>query len=61
VDKESPADIRVIAATQPVLREKRARNEFRQNLYDGMVEVELIRPRLRDIPEDIQRIVRAGE
>jgi DNA-binding NtrC family response regulator len=58
VDAESKADIRVIAATQPVLREKLACNTFRQDLYDRLAEVELTTPRLRDIPEDIQRIVR---
>lgn len=58
VDKESKADIRLIAATQPILREKLASNGFRQDLYDRLAEVELTTPRLRDIPEDIQRIVR---
>lgn len=56
--KERKADVRIIAGTQPVLREKLRRGEFREDLYYRLAEVEIPTPPLAAIPEDIPRIIR---
>lgn len=56
-DTEKAADVRLVAAAQPVIYEKIADGEFRSDLYYRIAEVELCTPRLADLPEDIGRIV----
>jgi len=57
-DKDSTADIRVVAAAQPALKEKIASGKFRLDLFYRIAQVEVETPSLADVPEDIIRIVR---
>ena len=56
--KVKRADIRVIAAAQPVLFEKLETGEFRPDLYYRLSEIVLEAPSLAQVPDDIIRVVR---
>ncbi len=57
-DKPRESNVRFIAATQPILREKMRKGEFRQDLYYRVAEVCIETPRLAEVPDDILNIVR---
>ncbi len=57
-NKERRANIRIVAGTQPVLRDRMRRGLFRDDLYHRLAEVEIVTPPLAAIPEDIPRIIR---
>ena len=57
-NKVEYSDVRFIAAAQPVLHEKIKRGEFRDDLYFRVAEVEITAPPLREVPDDIPRIIR---
>lgn len=57
-NKTEHSDVRFVAAAQPALYEKMKRGEFRDDLYFRVAEVEITAPPLREVPEDIPRIIR---
>jgi two-component system response regulator PilR (NtrC family) len=54
---EEPIDVRIISATHRSLAEQVEAGEFRQDLFYRLNVIELKMPSLRDIPEDIPRMV----
>lgn len=56
--KEQKADIRIIAAGQPELKTALASGAFRKDLYFRIADIELQTPALREVPEDIFRVIR---
>jgi two-component system, NtrC family, response regulator PilR len=54
---ESPVDVRIISATHKNLANAVAQNRFRQDLYYRLNVIELNLPALREIPEDVPRLV----
>lgn len=56
--KEQKADIRIIAAGQPELKTALANGSFRKDLYFRIADIELVTPALREVPEDIFRVIR---
>lgn len=55
---EKKADVRILAATQPVIYEMLETGDFRTDLYYRIAGVELETPPLREVPEDIRRVIR---
>ncbi len=56
-DREEVAEVRIVAAAQPSLYQKLREGSFRQDLFFRLNEVHLNTVPLRDIPEDILRVV----
>jgi DNA-binding NtrC family response regulator len=56
--EEKRANIRIVAATQPDRVHSGERSEFRSDLYYRIAEVTLKTPSLREVPEDIRRVIR---
>jgi DNA-binding NtrC family response regulator len=52
-DREIPIDVRIVASTQPGLREQLANHRFREDLYYRLNVVHIVLPGLRDRPGDI--------
>lgn len=52
-DREIPIDVRIVASTQPGLRERLANRRFREDLYYRLNVVHIVLPGLRDRPGDI--------
>ena len=56
-ETEKKADVRLISATQPSLKEKISNMTFRSDLFFRLAKVTVQTPKLTDIPEDIPRII----
>lgn len=56
--KEKKANVRIIAAGQPSIFNKLSNNTFRDDLYYRLAEVKIETPALRDIPEDIETMIK---
>ncbi|HNY28596.1 MAG TPA: sigma 54-interacting transcriptional regulator [Candidatus Sumerlaeota bacterium] len=56
--EEKRANIRIVAATQPDRVGSGEHSEFRSDLYYRIAEVTLKTPSLREVPEDIRRVIR---
>ena len=52
-DREVPIDVRIVASTQPGLREQLANRRFREDLYYRLNVVHIVLPSLRERPDDI--------
>jgi DNA-binding NtrC family response regulator len=52
-DREIPIDVRIVASTQPGLREQLANHRFREDLYYRLNVVHIVLPGLRERPGDI--------
>jgi len=52
-DREIPIDVRIVASTQPGLREQLANHRFREDLYYRLNVVHIVLPGLRERPSDI--------
>ncbi len=52
-DREVPVDARIVASTQPGLREKVERGEFREDLFYRLNVIHIVLPPLRERPDDI--------
>jgi transcriptional regulator with PAS, ATPase and Fis domain len=57
-EKEEKAEIRIIAAAQPDLKEKLKSGKFRPDLFYRVAELELYCPALREVPDDLIRVIR---
>jgi len=55
---EESVTIRIVAATQPDIHERIEDGRFRPDLYYRIAEVELRTPALREIPGDIQAVIK---
>lgn len=55
---EESAEVRIIAAAQPNLKEKIKLGKFRPDLFYRVAEVELNCPALREVPDDLIRVIR---
>lgn len=55
---EKKADIRIVAAAQPLLRERLRSGAFRKDLYYRIAGVTIYTPPLRQVPDDIRRVIR---
>lgn len=56
--KERKANVRIIAAGQPELKKALATGAFRKDLYFRIADIEIQTPALREVPEDISRVIR---
>jgi DNA-binding NtrC family response regulator len=57
-DREVPIDVRIVASTQPGLREQVQERRFREDLYYRLNVVHVLLPSLRERPDDIPVLVR---
>ena len=55
---EQHADVRIVAAAQPDLKDRIGKGLFRSDLYYRVAEVEVETPSLRTIPSDVSQVVR---
>jgi len=56
-DRELPIDVRIVASSQPGLRERVHQRHFREDLFYRLNVVHILLPRLRDRREDIPALV----
>ncbi len=56
--KEESVNIRIVAAAQPDIHERIKDGRFRSDLYYRIAEVEMHTPALREIPDDIQAVIK---
>jgi len=57
-DREVSIDVRIVASSQPGLRERVRSGDFREDLYYRLNVVHLVLPSLRERPADVAELVR---